>query len=163
MLQLYSNIKNRRLELGLTQNDLAQKMGYSDRSMISRIENGDVDLPQSKILDFARVLETSPSDLMGDIFQNVNQGIVNNVENNNGTISNNLGADSGNNTELNNNTYTTNNNYYSSPCKKHAVNHEIEATINSKEYFFRVLDHLKDMTDEQLLDMIKYAEFISNK
>ena len=65
MLQLYKNIKKRRLELQLTQTDLATKLGYADKSMIAKIEKGVVDLPQSKILAFADVLQTSPSDLMG--------------------------------------------------------------------------------------------------
>ena len=53
MLQLYKNIKKRRLELQLTQTDLATKLGYADKSMIAKIEKGLVDLPQSKILAFA--------------------------------------------------------------------------------------------------------------
>lgn len=65
MLDLYSNIKNRRLELGMTQSELAKKMGYSEKSMISKIESGKVDLPQSKIVDFAKALNTTPSALMG--------------------------------------------------------------------------------------------------
>lgn len=65
MLQLYKNIKKRRLELQLTQTDLASKLGYADKSMIAKIEKGLVDLPQSKILAFADVLQISPSDLMG--------------------------------------------------------------------------------------------------
>lgn len=65
MLQLYKNIKHRRKELGMTQTDLAKKLGYTDKSMISKIENGSIDLPQSKIISFAEVLNISPSDLMG--------------------------------------------------------------------------------------------------
>lgn len=65
MLELYTNIKNRRLELGLTQTELAQKMGYADKSMIAKIEKGLVDLPQSKIMAFARVLEIKPGLLFG--------------------------------------------------------------------------------------------------
>lgn len=65
MLQLYKNIKSRRSELHLTQSDLASKMGYADKSMIAKIEKGLVDLPQSKIFAFAKVLETTPSELMG--------------------------------------------------------------------------------------------------
>ena len=61
----------------------------------------------------------------------------------------------------NNNTIT--NNYYSTPCERHIVSHEVEATINSKEYFYTILLNIKDMTDEQLLDMIKYSEFVLNK
>lgn len=65
MLDLYTNIKLKRLENGWTQSELAKKMGYSDKSMIAKIENGKVDLPQSKIKSFADVLGCSVSDLMG--------------------------------------------------------------------------------------------------
>ncbi len=65
MLELYKNIKRRRQQLKMTQTDLALKMGYADKSMIAKIEKGNVDLPQSKILAFANILETTPSELMG--------------------------------------------------------------------------------------------------
>lgn len=65
MLQLYKNIKNERLKLGMTQSDLAKKMGYADKSMIAKIEAGKIDLPQSKIMAFARVLNVDPGELMG--------------------------------------------------------------------------------------------------
>lgn len=65
MIQLYKNIKERRKLLGMTQTDLAKKLGYSDKSMIAKIEKGSVDIPQSKIMDFAKALGVSPGDLMG--------------------------------------------------------------------------------------------------
>lgn len=64
-ITLYQNIKRRRLQLGLTQSDLAKKLGYADKSAIAKIEKGMVDLPQSKIKAFADVLETTPAELMG--------------------------------------------------------------------------------------------------
>lgn len=65
MLQLYKNIKSKRIELGMTQSELAQKMGYADKSMIAKIEKGVVDLPQSKIIAFADILGVTPGKLMG--------------------------------------------------------------------------------------------------
>ena len=65
MLKLYSNIKLRRTELGMTQEQLALKMGYSDKGMISKIEKGLVDISSSKIEEFAQVLNTTPRCLMG--------------------------------------------------------------------------------------------------
>lgn len=65
MDKLYINIRNRRKELGMNQEALAAKMGYTNRSSIAKIENGSVDIPQSKIIQFAKVLETTPGDLMG--------------------------------------------------------------------------------------------------
>ena len=65
MLQLYHNIRHRRLELGMSQETLAEKVGYSDRTSIAKIEAGKVDLSQSKILAFAEALNTTASDLLG--------------------------------------------------------------------------------------------------
>lgn len=65
MLKLYENIKNRRNELDLTQEQLAQKMGYSDKGMISKIEKGLVDISHKKIIEFAEALNTTPRALMG--------------------------------------------------------------------------------------------------
>lgn len=65
MLELYSNIKEKRKKLGLTQTELAKKLGYADKSMIAKIEQGKIDLPQSKIIAFAKALNTTPSELMG--------------------------------------------------------------------------------------------------
>ena len=64
-MQLYENIKRRRNELNMTQTELAQKTGYSDKSMIAKIEKGTVDIPISKIDEFAKALRISPGDLMG--------------------------------------------------------------------------------------------------
>ena len=69
MLKLYENIKIRRKALKMTQEELAKRTGYTDRSSIARIEKGEIDLPQSKILQFADALETTPSVLMGWVHQ----------------------------------------------------------------------------------------------
>lgn len=58
-------IKKRREELGMSQEYLAQKTGYKSRSSINKIEVDGRGLPQSKILVFAKVLETTPAYLMG--------------------------------------------------------------------------------------------------
>ena len=65
MIDLYKNIKRERIGKGLSQEELAQKVGYADKTMISRIENGKIDLPQSKIEEFAKVFEVTPGYLMG--------------------------------------------------------------------------------------------------
>ena len=49
MLELFKRIKSRREELGLTQDELARKLGYKSRSSIQKIEKGENDIPQSKI------------------------------------------------------------------------------------------------------------------
>lgn len=65
MNPLYINIKNRRLQLGMSQEELAEKMGYTSRSSIAKIEAGVNDIPQSKIEAFAKALHTTPRFLMG--------------------------------------------------------------------------------------------------
>ena len=57
-------VRERRLELGLSQDELAKKLGYSSRSTINKIENGTNDVVQTKVVDFARALETTISYLM---------------------------------------------------------------------------------------------------
>lgn len=65
MLTLYENIKTRREELGMTKVRLAELVGY-DRSMITKIEQGKVDLTQSKISAIAKALQTTTMKLIGD-------------------------------------------------------------------------------------------------
>ena len=59
------NISIIRKRLGLTQEELATKMGYKSKSTINKIELGINDIPQSKIVKFAEVLGTTPAHLMG--------------------------------------------------------------------------------------------------
>ena len=65
MLDLYKNIKRRREELGMSQAELAKKVGYTSRSTIARIERGDFDLSQSKIMEIAKALRIPAGELMG--------------------------------------------------------------------------------------------------
>lgn len=58
-------IKERRNELKWSQRELSDKMGYSNHSTITRIEAGKVDIPQSRIIQFADVLGVSVAYLMG--------------------------------------------------------------------------------------------------
>ena len=63
MKQLYKNIRQFREELGLSQQELAEKVGYKSRTSIAKIEAGKVDLSNSKIEDFAKVFGISSTDL----------------------------------------------------------------------------------------------------
>ena len=65
MIKLYENIKRLRKENGWSQDELAKRTGYTDRSSIAKIESGLVDLSESKIMEFARVFEVKPTVLMG--------------------------------------------------------------------------------------------------
>ena len=62
---LNERIKQRREALGMSQAELAELLGYSDRSTIAKIEKGTNDITQSKIEAFAKVLHTTPAYLMG--------------------------------------------------------------------------------------------------
>lgn len=64
-LNIGQRIKQCREHLGLSQEELAQKLGYKSRSTINKIESGINDITQSKVVEFARVLQTTPAVLMG--------------------------------------------------------------------------------------------------
>lgn len=64
-MKLYQNIRSRRLELKMSQQNLADLVGYKDRTSIAKIEAGEVDLSQSKIIAFAKALNVKPMDLYG--------------------------------------------------------------------------------------------------
>lgn len=64
-MTIYERIRQLRIDAGMSQDDLAKAMGYSDRSMITKIESGKVDISQKKIIAFARVLNTTTAYLMG--------------------------------------------------------------------------------------------------
>lgn len=57
-------ILKRRNELGLTQEELAERMGYKSKSSINKIELGLNDIPQSKVVRFSEVLNCSIAYLM---------------------------------------------------------------------------------------------------
>lgn len=57
-------IKQRRIELNMTQDELAKRTGYKSRSSINKLENARA-LPSRKIEKMASVLECTPSFLMG--------------------------------------------------------------------------------------------------
>ena len=58
-------IRQLRLRSGLSQEELAYKMGYTDRSSISRIEKGDMKLTQDKIMEFSTLFKVSPLVILG--------------------------------------------------------------------------------------------------
>lgn len=67
--EIGNRIKNKRIELNMTQEELALKSGYTSRSSINKIELGLVDIPQSKIASIASALGVSPAYLLfGDVF-----------------------------------------------------------------------------------------------
>ena len=65
MSTIGSRIRRRREELGMSQNELAQKLGYKSRSTINKIELDQRNLKQSKIMAIAEALSTTPAYIMG--------------------------------------------------------------------------------------------------
>lgn len=65
MLELFRRIRSRREELGISQDELAKRVGYKSRSSINKIELGKNDITQSKIAEIAWALDTTPEYLMG--------------------------------------------------------------------------------------------------
>ncbi len=63
-MSLGANIKKRRYELNLSQQELADLMGYKTRSTIAKIESGENDVTQSKLMRFAEVLDTTVEELI---------------------------------------------------------------------------------------------------
>lgn len=61
-------IRQRRCELGMSQHELAERMGYNSRSTINKIEVGVSDVSHSKLLQFAEVLNVSVEYLIGTNF-----------------------------------------------------------------------------------------------
>ena len=65
MSELFKRIRSRREELGISQDELAKRVGYKSRSSINKIELGKNDITQSKIAEIAFALDTTPEYLMG--------------------------------------------------------------------------------------------------
>lgn len=63
LFKMGQNIRHFRKLMGLTQEDLGYRMGYT-RSSIAKIETGKIDIPNSKLLQFASVLNCTPADLI---------------------------------------------------------------------------------------------------
>lgn len=70
LLTFGSNVRYYREKLGLTQKELGLKAGYHDgtnpAAAISKIENGQMEIVQSKIADLAKALGVTPADLFSD-------------------------------------------------------------------------------------------------
>lgn len=59
-----TNIRRRRVELRMSQQELADAMGYKTRSTIAKIESGENDVSQKKLQRFAQALDTTVESLV---------------------------------------------------------------------------------------------------
>jgi transcriptional regulator with XRE-family HTH domain len=65
MNDIGKNIKAKREQLGITQEDLALALGYKSKTSINKIEMGLADVPRAKLPAFARALGVTPDELSG--------------------------------------------------------------------------------------------------
>lgn len=65
LAELGQRIKEKRIEQDMSQEQLAQKVGYKSRSSINKIELGKSDISQTMIKMIATALNTTPSYIMG--------------------------------------------------------------------------------------------------
>jgi len=65
-MSLGENIRARRLELGISQGELAKRSGYSSASTINKIESNLNGVPEYKLNKIAKALETTPADLLSE-------------------------------------------------------------------------------------------------
>lgn len=65
MKELGNKIKQRREELGLSQDELARMLGYKHKSSINKIELGAADVPRAKVPAFARALGMTAIEFSG--------------------------------------------------------------------------------------------------
>lgn len=57
-------VRECRIKKGMTQTELAEKLGYKSKSSITHIESGR-DIPRGMVAELAAILGTTPSHLMG--------------------------------------------------------------------------------------------------
>lgn len=65
MESIGERIKKRREELNMTQAEVARLLGYKSTASITKMELGKRGLPQNKIIELAKILQTTPEYLIG--------------------------------------------------------------------------------------------------
>lgn len=63
-MNIYERIKELRIKNGLSQEELARRVGYVGRSAISKVEAGSRDISQSMIEKYAEALGVTPTYLL---------------------------------------------------------------------------------------------------
>ena len=78
-MNIGDRIRQKRIELGLTQDELAKKLGYASRSSVNKMEVAR-DLPLKKVTAMANALDVTPSYLMGWEAENDSSQIIIEIE-----------------------------------------------------------------------------------
>lgn len=66
LIELGGKIRYRRQQLNISQQELAEAVGYTSKGMISNIEAGRVNIPMDKLVMIAHCLSVKPSYLLSD-------------------------------------------------------------------------------------------------
>lgn len=64
-MNVHERIKRRRQEIGITQQELAERVGFKTKGAICRIEAGERDVSQTQVIKFAHALRTTSAYLLG--------------------------------------------------------------------------------------------------
>ena len=63
-MTIYERIKYLRESLNMSQQELAEKVGYQGKSAVSKVEKGDRDINQKMIIKYANALGVTPTYLL---------------------------------------------------------------------------------------------------
>ena len=66
LVELGGKIRYRRQQLNISQQELAEAVGYTSKGMISNIEAGKVNIPMDKLVMIAHCLAVKPSYVLSD-------------------------------------------------------------------------------------------------
>ena len=64
-MTIYERIKFLREKMNMSQQELALRVGYKDKSAVSKVERGERDINQQMVVKYAIALGTTPAYLMG--------------------------------------------------------------------------------------------------
>ena len=64
-MTIYERIKFLREKMNMSQQELAIRVGYKDKSAVSKVERGERDINQHMVVKYAIALNTTPAYLMG--------------------------------------------------------------------------------------------------
>ena len=64
-------IQKRRIEMKMSQQELAEKLGFGYKSSVCRLEKGELDLKTSKAVRLSKVLQIEIQDLIKGGYKNV--------------------------------------------------------------------------------------------
>ena len=64
-MTIYERIKFLREKMNMSQQELALRVGYKDKSAVSKVERGERDINQQMVVKYAIALDTTPAYLMG--------------------------------------------------------------------------------------------------